>query len=181
MYLFRLLNQGRARPSKLCLPHSRPLFWGTEPWQPPCWVSFSPRWWCSYHCCFSVSESCLTLCNPMAYSVPGSSVLFYLLQFAQTHVHWVGDASQPSHPPLPPFPFAFNLVQHQGLFQWVVCSYQVAKLLEFALQYRSFQWIFMVDFLQGWLVWSPCSPRDSQESLPTPQFKSISSSALSPL
>ena len=75
MYLSRLLNQGRARPSKPFLPHSRPLFWGTEPWQPPCSVSFSTRWCCSYHCCFSVSESCLTLCNPMDYSTPGSSDL----------------------------------------------------------------------------------------------------------
>ena len=56
-------------------------------------------------------------------------------------------------------------------------SHQVAKLLE--LQLRSFQWIFRVDFLLNWVVWSPCSPRDSQESSPAPQFKSINSSVLS--
>ena len=78
-----------------------------------------------------------------------------------------------------PSPPAFNLSQHQGLFQWVSSSYQVAKVLELQLQYQSFQWIFMVDFLQDWLVWSPCSPRDSQESSPTSQFKNINSSTLS--
>ena len=68
----------------------------------------------------------------------------------------------------------FNLSQHQGLFHWVSSSYQVAKVLEFQLQHQSFQWIFRTDFLQDGLVGSPCSSRDSQESSPTPQFKSIS-------
>ena len=75
-----------------------------------------------------------------------------------------------------PFSFAFNLSQHQGLFQRVSSSHQVAKVLELQLQHQSFQQIFRVDFLQDWLVWSPCSPRDSQESFPAPQFKSINSS-----
>ena len=83
---------------------------------------------------------------------------------------------EPSHPLSPPSPPAINLSQHQGLFQWVGFSHQVAKVLELQLQHQSFQWIFRVDFLYDWLVWSPCSPRDSQESSPT---KSISSSALS--
>ena len=144
MYLSRLLNQSRVRPRKLFLPHSRPLFWGTEPWQPPCSVSFSPRWCCSYHC-FSVVKLWLTLCNPVDYSMPGSSVLFCLLEFAQTHVHWVGDAIQLSHPLCPPFPFTFRLVQH--LFQWVVSSHQVAKLLELSLQHQSFQWTPRTDLL----------------------------------
>ena len=78
-----------------------------------------------------------------------------------------------------PSPPAFNLSQRQGIFQWVSASHQVAKVLEFQLQHQSFQWIFRTDFLQDGLVWSPCSPRDSQESSPTPQFKSINSSALS--
>ena len=60
-----------------------------------------------------------------------------------------------------------------GLFAWV------AKVLELQLWHQSFQWIFRVDFLKDWLVWSPCSPRDSQAPSPTPQFKSINSSALS--
>ena len=74
------------------------------------------------------------------------------------------------------FSFAFSLSQHQGFFQWV-SSYQVAKVLE--LQLQSLRWIFRADFLQDGLVRSPCSPRDSQESSPTPQFKSIHPSALS--
>ena len=78
-----------------------------------------------------------------------------------------------------PFSPAFNLSQHQGLLQWVGSLHQVAKVLEFQLQHQSFQWIFRSDFLQDWLVWSPCSPKDSQESSPTPQFKSINSSVLS--
>ena len=85
----------------------------------------------------------------------------------------------------PPYPLpcsslpALNFPHHQGLFQWVHSSYQMAKVLELLLQQQSFQWIFRVDFLWDWLVWSPCSPRDSQESSPASQFESISSSALS--
>ena len=66
---------------------------------------------------------------------------------AQTHVYQVGDTIQPSHPLLSPFPPAFNLSQHQGLFKWVSSSHQVAKVLEFQLQHQSFQWIFRTDFL----------------------------------
>ena len=96
-----------------------------------------------------------------------------------THVHRVCDAIQPSHCLPSLSPPAFNLSQHQGLFKWVSSSYQVAKLLEFRLQHQSFQWIFRIDFLQDGLVWSPCCPRDSQESSPTPHLKRINSSALS--
>ena len=67
-------------------------------------------------CCCSVAKSCLTLCDPMDCSTPGFPVLHYLPEFTQTHVHWVGDAIQPSHPLLLPSP-ALNLSQHQGLFQ----------------------------------------------------------------
>ena len=93
--------------------------------------------------------------------------------------HWVDGAIQPSHPLLSPSPPPLNLSQHQGLFQWAGSSHQVAKVLEFQLQHQSFQLIFRIDFLQDWLVGSPCSPRDSQESSPTPQLKSINSSVLS--
>ena len=82
---------------------------------------------------------------------------------------------QLSHPLSFPSPLAFNLSRHQGLFQWVSSSHQVAKVLE--LQHQSFQWIFRNDFLCDWLVGFPCSPRDSQEFSPTPQFKSINSLA----
>ena len=70
-----------------------------------------------------------------------------LLELTQAHVHWVGDAIQPSHPLSSPSPPTFNLSQHQGLFQWVSSSHQVAKVLEFQLQHQSFQWIFRTDFL----------------------------------
>ena len=127
----------------------------------------------------SVAQSCLTLCYPMGCSTPGLPVHRQLPEFTQTHVHWVGGAIQLSHPLSSPSPPAFNLSQHQGLFQWVSSSHQVAKVLEFQLQHQSFQWMFRTDFLQDGLVGSPCSPRDSQESCPTPQFKSINSLVLS--
>ena len=97
-----------------------------------------------YSCCL-ITKSCLTLCDPMEWSVLGFPVLHYLPEFAQTHVHWVSDAIPPSHPLSAPSPPAFNLSQHQGLFQWVSSSHQVAKVLE--LQHQSFWWIFKVDFL----------------------------------
>ena len=77
-----------------------------------------------------------------------------------------------------PFPPIFNLSQHQGLFKWVCSLDQVAKVLELQLQHQSFQWVFRTDFLWDGLVWYPCSSRDSQESSPTPQFKSINSLSL---
>ena len=70
------------------------------------------------------TESCLILCNPRNYSTPGFPVLHYFPEFAQTHVHWVSDAIQPSHPLLPPFPSALDLPLHQGLFQWVSSLHQ---------------------------------------------------------
>ena len=94
---------------------------------------------------YSVIKSCLALCDSMDCSTPGLPVFHCLLEFAQTHVHQVGDTIQPSHPLPSPSPPAFNLSQHQGLFQWVSSSHQVAKVLE--LQHQSFQWIFRVDFL----------------------------------
>ena len=70
-----------------------------------------------------------------------------LPELTHTQVHPVGDTIQPSHPLSTPSPPAFNLSQHQSLFQWVSSSYQVAKVLEFQLQHQSFQWIFRTDFL----------------------------------
>ena len=78
-----------------------------------------------------------------------------------------------------PFSSHLRSIQHQDLSKWVSSSHQVAKVLEFQLQCQSFQWIFRTDFLQDGLVGSPCSPRDSQESSPIPQFKSINSLVLS--
>ena len=83
----------------------------------------------------SVVQLCPTLCDPMDCSLPGLPVHHQLPEFTQTHVHLAGDAIQPSHPLLSPSPPAFNLSQHQGLFQWVSSSHQVAKVLEFQLQH----------------------------------------------
>ena len=126
----------------------------------------------------SVAQSCPTFCDPMNGSTPGFPALHYLPEFAQSHVHWVSDAIQPSHRLSSPSPPAFNLSQHRGLFKWVSSSQQVAKVLEFQLQHQYFQWTPRADLLKDGLVGSPCSPRDSQESSPTPQFKSINSSVL---
>ena len=68
-------------------------------------------------------------------------------QFTQTHIYWVGDAILPSHPLPSPSPPASNLSQHQGLFQWVNSSHEVAKVLEYQLQHQSFQWIPRTDLL----------------------------------
>ena len=121
----------------------------------------------------SVAQSCPTLCDPMNCSTPGLPVHHQLPEFTQTHGHQVSDAIQPSHPLSSPSPPAPNPTQHQSLFQWVNTSHEVAKVLEFRLYHQSFQWTPRTDLLQDGLVGSPCSPRDSQESSPTPQFKSI--------
>ena len=95
----------------------------------------------------SVTPSCLTFCDPMDCSMPGFPVHHQLPELAQTQVQWVSDAIQPSHPLSSPSPPAFNLAQHQGLFQWISSSHQVAKILELQLQHQSFYWIFRTDFL----------------------------------
>ena len=91
--------------------------------------------WSPYHSrqFSSVAQSCPALCDPRNRSTPGLPVHHQLPEFTQTHVHWVGDAIQPSHPLSSPSPPAFNLSQHQGLFKWVSSSHQVAKVLEFQL------------------------------------------------
>ena len=81
----------------------------------------------------SVTQSYLTLFDPMNHSTPGLPVHHRLLESTQTHVYWVSDAIQPSHPLSSPFPPALNLSQHQSLFHWVSSLHQVAKVLEFQL------------------------------------------------
>ena len=100
-----------------------------------------------FQCCSSVTKLGPTLWDPMNCSMPGFPVLHHLPEFAQMHAHWVGDGVEASHPLPPVFPFAFNLSQHQGLFQWVCSLYQVAKVLELQLQHQPFQWLFRTDFL----------------------------------
>ena len=98
-------------------------------------------------CCCSVAKLCLILCNPMDCSMPGFPVHHQFRKTAQTHVHWVSDAIQPSHPLSSPPPPAPNPSQHQSLFQWVSSSHHVAKVLEFQLQHQSFQWTLRADLL----------------------------------
>ena len=95
----------------------------------------------------SVAQSCLTLCDPMNHSTPGLPVHHQLPESTQTHVHWVSDAIQQSHPLSSPSPPALNLSQHQGLFQRVSSSHQGAKVLEFQLQNQSFLWTPRTDLL----------------------------------
>ena len=111
----------------LLAPHGKPI----------CTIQFT-----------SAAQSCLTLCNPMDCSMLGFRVHHQLPELAQTHVHQVDDAIQPSYCTLlSPSPPAFNLSQHQGLFLWVSSLHQVAKVLEFQLQHQSFPWIFRTDNL----------------------------------
>ena len=104
----------------------------------------------------SVAQLCLTLCDALDYSMPGFPVHHQLPELAQTHVHPVSDTIQPYHPLSSPSHPIFNLSQHQGLFQWVSSSHQVAKVLEF--QPQSFQWISpsneysgLISFRMDWL------------------------------
>ena len=130
----------------------------------------------------SVQFSCSVMSDslwPHESQHAGLPVHHKILEFTQTHAHRVGDAIQHSHPLSSPSPPAPNPSQHQGLFQWVNSSHEVAKALEFQLQCQSFQWTPRTDLLHDALVGSPCSPRDSQECSPKPQFKSINFSALS--
>ena len=91
---------------------------------------------------FQSLSFCLTLCNPMDCSMPGFPVFHYIPEFVQTHVHWVNDAIQPSHPLLPSSPPALNLSQHQDPFQWAGCLHQMAKLL--ALQLSLWVWFIEI-------------------------------------
>ena len=93
---------------------------------------------------------CPTLRNSIDFSMRGFPVRHQLLEPTQTNVHWVGDAIHPSHPLLSPSPPAFNVSQHQGLFQWIGSSHHVAKLLEFHLQHQSFQFSGLISFRIDW-------------------------------
>ena len=102
-----------------------------------------------------LSRKSPSLCNPVDCSTPGFPVLHYLLEFSRTHVHWVGDAIQPSHSLSSPSPPAFNLSQHHCLFKWVGSSHQGSKALELQLQHQPFQWILMVDVFNHYLCIIP--------------------------
>ena len=121
----------------------------------------------------------MTLCDPMNRSTPGLPVHHQLPEFTQTHVHRVRDTIQPSHPLSSPSPPAPNPSQHQSHFQWINSSHEVVKVLEFQLYHDSFQRNPRADLFQNGLVGSPCSPRGSQDSSPTPPLRRIHSSAFS--
>ena len=108
---------------------------------------YRPQFLIGLEVCCSVTQSCLNICSSMDCTMLGFPVLHCLPELAQIHIHWVSDAIQQSHPLLSPSPLAFNLSQHQGLFQGVNFSHQVTKGLELWFQHQSFQWLFRVDFL----------------------------------
>ena len=99
----------------------------------------------------SVARSCLTLWDSMDYSMPVFPVLHYLLESAQTHVHWVSDGIQPFHPLSSPSPLTFYFIQHQGLFQWISSLHQVGIVLELQLQHRPFsEYSGLISFRIDW-------------------------------
>ena len=130
-----------------------------------------------HHCC-SVTQSCPTLCNSMDCSTSGFPVLHCLPEFAQTHVHWVGDAIQPSHPLSSLSSPVLSFPQHQGPFLWVSSSHQAAEVLELQLQHQSFQeYLGLISFRINWF--DLLSVQGTLEPSRAQQFKSINSSALS--
>ena len=122
-------------------------------------MSSSKKHYCYIIIQFSlILQYCSTLCNPMDCSTSGFRVHQHLLELAQTHIHWVGDAIQLSHPLATPSSPAFNLSQHQGLLQGVSSLHYMAKVLKFHLQHQSFEWIFRTDLLYlffFFFFWSP--------------------------
>ena len=101
--------------------------------------------------CCSVTKSCPTFCDPMDWNTLGFPVFHFLPKFAQTHVHQVGDAIQPSHPLLSPSLSALNLPKYQGLFQWISSLHQVDKILELQLQYQSSsEYSGLISFSTDW-------------------------------
>ena len=131
---FLLLSVPRIKPASPALAGK--FFTAKSTGKP----KFGPQFSCSV-----VSDSWIRV--PMNRSTPGLRVHHQLLEFTQTHVHQVSDAIQPSHPRSSPSPPAHNPSQHQGLFQWVNSSHDVAKVLEFQPQHHSFQWTPRTDLL----------------------------------
>ena len=100
----------------------------------------------------SVAKSCLALYDPMDFNTPVLPVHHQLPRYTQTHVHWVSDPIQPSHPLLSPSPPALNLCQHQGLFKWVSSLHQVAKVLNFSFNISpSNEYSGLISFRMDWL------------------------------
>ena len=131
-------------PQTTILPFCTSFSWGWC-WSWPFTQCYSICSLCSYSVQFSSVAQSSVVSNSLR--PPNLPIHQQLLEFTQTHVHWVGDAIQPSHPLSSPSLPTLNLSQHHGLFKWVTSSHQVAKVLEFQFQHQSFQWIFRTDFL----------------------------------
>ena len=135
-------------------PHGQYISWILQAiileWVSDTWNKFS---------CSVMSDSLRPSCT----AAHQASLSITKSQSLLKHIHWVGDAIQPSHPLLSPSPPAFNLTQHRGLFKWVSSLHQVARVLKFQLQHQSFQRTHRTDLLSNGLFGSPCSPRDSPE------------------
>ena len=128
--------------------NSRPL----SRWCYPTILSSGIPFSCPQSVFSSVAHSCPTLCDFMDYSTPGLPVHHWLPEFTQTHVHWVGDAIQPSPPLSSPSLPAFNLSQHQGLFQWVNSLHQVTKYWSFSFSISpSNEYSGLITFRMDWL------------------------------
>ena len=116
------------------------------------WKKFDLPPSCLKNLC-SIAKLYVILCKSMDCSMPGVPAHHQLLEPTQTHVQRVSDANQQSHPLSSPFPPAFNLFQHQGLFQWISSSHQVAKILEFQLQHSSsYEYSGLFSLRMDWLI-----------------------------
>ena len=124
------------------LPRQKPEWPTWFLWAPSCYSWIKTVFCCS---CYSAAKSYLTLCDPVNCSTPGRPVLHYLPEFAQIHVHWVSDAIQPSHPLPSASPFACNLSQPQGLFQWVSFRIRWPKYWNFSFSIRPSN-----EYWKGW-------------------------------
>ena len=150
-------------------------------------LPWSLLFWLFSSCCsFFMSEKgkCESLSHVQLFVTPWTAALQASLSFtiSQSLLKLMSiESVMPSNhlSSVIPFSSCLQSFPHQGHFQWVSTSPQVAKVLELQPQHQSFQWIFKIIFLYYWLVWFPSNPRDSQESSPTPQFKSINSLVLS--
>ena len=131
---------------------------------------------CSVQCSY-VTESCPTLCDPIDCSTPGFPVHHQLLEFTQTHVHWVSDAIQTSHPLSSPSPPTINLFHHPILFILSQLFTSGGQRIGVSASTSVLPMNIQDWSPLGWTGWISCSPKDSQESSPTPHFKSINSSS----
>ena len=166
----------------LCVIELCAFIVNTPPIHSRCWWEGPRKGWCNRlpcNCCFSVIKWCLTLqCHGLKHArLLYSSLSPGVCSNSCPLSKWCHPtvSSSVTHS------LAVSLPQHQGFFQWLDSLHQVVKVLELQPQHQSFQWIFRTDFLQAWLVWSLCCPRDFQEPSQAPQFKSINSSAVNVL